>query len=75
MFPNACCEKSMHSYDGEDDLGLFLLIGCRDAVDEELLIKCKGCGDEWSRKYQRGGTLIWMKTKQVSLPSEPAAPN
>lgn len=59
----------MNSYDANDDLGLFEVIGGRDVVDEELLVKCKDCNDEWSRRYQMGGTLIWMKTKQVSQPS------
>ena len=69
MFPNTCCENSMNSYEANDDLGLFEVIGGRDVVDEELLVKCKDCHDEWSRRYQKGGTLIWMKTKQVSQPS------
>jgi len=69
MFPNACCKRSMHSYDGDDNLGDFQVIGGRDAVDEELLVKCKDCHDEWSRRYQKDGTLIWMKTKQISQPS------
>ena len=59
----------MHSYEANDDLGLFEIIGGRDVVDEELLVKCKDCYDEWSRRYQKGGTLIWMKTKQVSQSS------
>lgn len=69
MFPNACCEKSIRSYDEEDDLGSFEVLSGRDAVDEALFIKCKDCGDEWSRKYQRSGTLIWTKTKEVFQPS------
>jgi len=64
MFPNKCCEKSMHSYDGNDELGHFEVIGGRDAVDQALLLKCKECSDEWSRKYNRDGTLFWVKTKE-----------
>lgn len=64
MFPNDCCEKSMHSYEQDDDLGSFEILGGRDAVDQELLLKCKVCSDEWSRKYNRGGALLWVKTKE-----------
>lgn len=69
MFPNPCCEKSIRSYDVDDELGLFEVIGGRDAVDEELRVKCKGCQDEWSRRYQKSGALLWTKTKQVFEPS------
>ena len=65
LFPNPCCAKSIRSYDADDDLRFFEVIGGRDAVDEELLLKCKGCGDEWSRKYQKGSTVFWTKTNQV----------
>jgi hypothetical protein len=65
MFPNDCCEKSMHWYDGDDYLDSFEVIGGRDAVDQALLLKCKSCNDEWSRKYQKNGVLLWVKTKEV----------
>lgn len=64
MYPNDCCEKSMHSYDSDDDLGCLEVIGGRDAVDQALLLKCKSCSDEWSRKYQKNGVLLWVKTKE-----------
>ena len=66
MFPNDCCEKSMHSYDGDDCLGSFEILGGRDTVDQALLLKCKDCSDEWSRRYSRKGTLLWVKTRESS---------
>lgn len=69
MFPRTCCEKSMHSYDGNDELGNLEVLGGRDAIDQALLLKCKVCGDEWSRKYNRNGALLWVKTFEADQSS------
>lgn len=69
MFPNTCCSKSIESYDNDDNYRSFDVLGGRDAIDSKLLLKCRDCGDEWSREYKRGGELFWIKTKEVGLPS------
>ena len=68
-FPNSCCSRSMESYEADDDHGSFDVVGGRDVIGQKLLLKCRDCGDEWSRELKRGGELFWIKTKEVGQPS------
>jgi len=68
-FPNSCCGKSMESYDSNDDFGSFEVLSGRDAIGEQLRLKCRDCKDEWSREYSRNGDRFWIKTKEVGQPS------